>query len=84
MNQHFASLVIGLAHQAEQALGGQLPPGAEKIPGADARQMAQALIDTLAMLEQKTSGQLDDAERKLLGEALTTLRFRFVQTAPKS
>ena len=60
VNQHFASLVIGLAHQAEQALGGQLPPGADKIPGADARQMAQALIDTLAMLEQKTSGHLDD------------------------
>jgi hypothetical protein len=84
VNQHFASLVLGLAHQAEQALGGQLPPGADKIPGADARQMAQALIDTLAMLEEKTGGHLDEAERRLLGEALTALRFRFVQTAPKS
>ncbi|MFI5209263.1 MAG: DUF1844 domain-containing protein [Gemmatimonadales bacterium] len=84
MNQHFASLVLGLAHQADQALGGQLPPGADRIPGADARQMAQALIDTLAVLEEKTRGHLDDAEGKLLGEALTALRFRFVQTAPKS
>lgn len=46
--------------------------------------MAQALIDTLAMLEEKTRGRLDDSESKLLGEVLTALRFRFVQTAPKS
>jgi hypothetical protein len=78
MNTHFASLVLGMAQQAEQALNGKLPPG------ADARKMAQALIDTLGMLEEKTAGHLDSDEQRLLTEALTALRFRFVQTAPRS
>jgi hypothetical protein len=46
MNSHFASLVLGLAHQADAALAGKLPPGAEQIPDANVRQMAQTLIDT--------------------------------------
>ena len=78
MNPHFASLVLGLAHQADSALQGQLPPGAEA--AGDARKVAQALIDTLGMLAEKTEGRLDDDERKLLDGALTALRFRFVQT----
>lgn len=83
MNQHFASLVLGLAHQADSALAGNLPPGSESVGAVDARQVAQALIDTLGMLEQKTSGQLEADEQKLLSEALTSLRFRFVQTEPR-
>jgi hypothetical protein len=35
MNPHFASLVLGLAQQAESALQGNLPPGAEQL-GAQA------------------------------------------------
>ena len=82
MNPHFASLVLGLAHQAESALGGGLPPGAEG--AADARSVAQMLIDTLGMLVEKTEGRLDADERQLLDHAVTSLRFRFVQTSPKS
>ena len=84
MNPHFASLVLGLAQQTEQALNGNLPPGAEQVQGADARKMAQAMIDTLGMLEQKTAGHLDADEQRLLTEALTALRFRFVQTTPRN
>ena len=81
MNQHFASLVIGLAHQAEQAMQGKLPEGT---PGApDAREVARTLIDTLGMLEQKTRGQLEPDEQRLLNEALTGIRFRFVSTEKK-
>ena len=81
MNQHFASLVIGLAHQAEQAIQGKLPEGT---PGApDAREVARTLIDTLGMLEQKTRGQLEPDEQRLLTEALTGIRFRFVSTEKK-
>lgn len=83
MNPYFATLVFGLANQAEGALNGQLPPGAEKVPGADAKQIAQTLIETLAMLETKTAGHLDPDEAKLLSDALTGLRFRFVQTATR-
>jgi hypothetical protein len=82
MNPHFASLVLGLSHQAEAALGGQLPPGAEGIE--DARKLAQTLIDTLGMLADKTSGRLEPDEKQLLDQAVTSLRFRFVHTMPKS
>ncbi len=78
MNAHFASLVLGLAHQAEAALGGLLPPGAEGM--GDGRKVAQTLIDTLGMLQEKTEGRLDQDERQLLEQALTALRFRYVQT----
>lgn len=80
MNPHFVSLVLGLAHQAESALGGSLPQGAEGV--GDARAVAQALIDTLGMLMDKTEGRLDPDERQLLDQTLTALRFRFVKTAP--
>lgn len=79
MNQHFMSLVLGLAQQAEAALAGKLPPGAEGLSAQDARQVGQALIDTLGMLQEKTAGHLEPEEKKLLDEVLTTLRFRFVQ-----
>ena len=79
MNPHFASIVFGLTAQAESALNGQLPPGSEQLPDTNPRQIAQALIDTLAMLEAKTKGNLDPDEAKLLADALTALRFRFVQ-----
>jgi len=79
MNPHFATLVLGLAHQAESALNGQLPPGVDQVPGASGRQIGQTMIDTLAMLEEKTRGRLDADESKLLADALTALRFRFVQ-----
>jgi hypothetical protein len=81
MNPHFVSLVLGLAHQAESALGGTLPAGAEE--AGDARVLAQTLIDTLGMLLDKTEGHLDPDERQLLDQTLTALRFRFVKTAPR-
>jgi len=81
MNPHFASLVLGLAQQAESALQGNLPPGAEQLGGlANARQIAQTLIDTLGMLDTKTRGQLEPEEQQLLTQALTALRIRFVQS----
>jgi hypothetical protein len=81
MNPHFASLVLGLAHQADSALGGTLPSGAEGV--GDARAAAQTLIDTLGMLQEKTEGRLDPDERHLLDQTLTALRFRFVKTAAR-
>lgn len=81
MNPLFVSLVLGLAHQAESALAGTLPPGAEG--AGDARAVAQTLIDTLGMLLDKTEGRLDPDERQLLDQTLTALRFRFVKAAPR-
>jgi Domain of unknown function (DUF1844) len=81
VNPHFASLVLGLAQQAESALAGHLPQGAEGM--TDSRKAAQMLIDTLGMLVEKTEGRLDPDEKQLLDQAVTSLRFRFVQTTPK-
>jgi hypothetical protein len=81
VNPHFASLVLGLAQQADAAIAGQLPPGAEGV--ADARKLAQTLIDTLGMLAEKTDGKLEPDEKQLLDQAVTSLRFRYVQTMPK-
>jgi hypothetical protein len=78
MNQHFASLVFGMTAQATQALDGQLPAGVPT--GASRRDVAKALIDTVGRLEQKTRGNLDADELRLLTEALTNLRFRFVSS----
>jgi hypothetical protein len=76
MNPHFASLVMGLAVQAHAALDGKLP---EEAAGANARDLARALIDTLGMLEQKTAGHLDADEQRLMNELLASLRIRFVK-----
>jgi len=81
MNPHFASIVLGMAHQANSALEGDLPPGAAEQGAGDARQVAQALIDTLGMLQDKTKGNLEADEEQLLNETLVALRFRFVQQA---
>jgi uncharacterized protein DUF1844 len=82
VNPYFASLVLGLAQQAEAALAGQLPPGTEAI--GDARRLAQTLIDTLGMLLEKTAGQLEPDEKQLLDQTVTALRFRYVQTIPRA
>jgi hypothetical protein len=81
MNPHFGSLVLGLSQEAEAALSGELPGD---IGAADSRKLAQALIDTLGMLAEKTAGKLEADEKQLLDQALTSLRFRFVQTMPKA
>jgi hypothetical protein len=81
VNPHFASLILGLAQQADAAISGQLPPGAEGV--SDARKLAQTLIDTLGMLAEKTAGKLEPDEKQLLDQAVTSLRFRYVQTMPK-
>jgi len=41
--------------------------------------MAKQSIDVLAMLEEKTRGNLTDAEQKLLSTVLYDLRMRFIQ-----
>ena len=40
--------------------------------------------NTLGMLAEKTAGNLDPDESRLLEQTLTALRFRFVQTMPRS
>ncbi|MCD6287854.1 MAG: DUF1844 domain-containing protein [Candidatus Hydrogenedentes bacterium] len=72
----FTSLVTQLAMQAMYSLGLVEMPGGER-PQADLEQ-AQYLIDLLAIIEQKTTGNLTDDEQKVLIETLDQLRMAFV------
>lgn len=82
MNQHFGSLILGLAAQASAALDGTMPPGAEEAGANNPRALAQALIDTIAAIEVKTRGNLEADEARLVDQALTSLRIRFATGKP--
>lgn len=72
----FSTHVLSLASTALIALG--------KMPGPDGKTLpidietARHLIDVLGMLEQKTKGNLDEAEQKLLASLIYDLRVAFV------
>jgi hypothetical protein len=75
----FEFLVFSLKMQAEMRLG-LLPLGApedkEEEPDLPA---ARHAIDMLAMLADKTRGNLSLEEQRLVENSLTELRFRYVQ-----
>ncbi len=72
----FSTHVLSLASTALIAMG--------KMPAPDGTPMpidletARHLIDVLGMLEQKTHGNLDEAEQKLLGSLTYDLRVAYV------
>ncbi len=73
----FSGLILSLAHATMMHLG-QIPgPDGQAIP-ADL-QLARHTIDTIAMLKEKTQGNLIPEEQKLIDTALTELRMAFVQ-----
>jgi hypothetical protein len=79
----FEFLVLSFKMQAEMRLG-LLHFGEEKDrPKPDLR-VAKHTIDTLALLEQKTRGNLSIEEQRLLENSLTELRFRYVQAVDAS
>lgn len=74
----FGTLVQSLMTQALFYLGDLATRGAEPTINLD---MAKLQIDTLAMLEEKTQGNLTDDERKLLDTVLYETRMRYVSVA---
>ena len=72
----FGLLVTTLTTQALSALG-MIPDPASGESVANLP-MAKHFIDILGVLEQKTSGNLDDEEKRLLNESLHQLRMAFV------
>jgi hypothetical protein len=78
----FSHLVIMLASSALQQLG--KAPGPDGQPGPVHLEGAQAMIDMIEMLETKTSGNLSDDEARILKDALTMLRFQFVDAKNES
>ncbi len=72
----FATHVLSLASSAHVALGKvPAPSGETQEPDLET---ARYLIDVLGMLEEKTRGNLDDAESKLLQSLIYDLRVAFV------
>ena len=72
----FSTHVLSLASTALIALGKMDAPDGEKHP-LDL-ETAKHLIDVLGMLEQKTKGNLDEAEQKLLASLTYDLRVAYV------
>ena len=74
----FDFLILSLKTQAEVHLG-VLSFGEEKDRPEPEFRVARHSIDLLAMLQEKTRGNLAMEEQRLLENSLTELRFRFVQ-----
>ena len=72
----FATHVLSLASSAFVALG-TVPSPSGETQETDL-ETARYLIDVLGMLEEKTKGNLDDAESKLLQSLIYDLRVAFV------
>jgi hypothetical protein len=78
----FEFLVFSLKMQAEMQLG-LLGLGEEKQEQPDLP-AARHAIDMLAMIQEKTRGNLSLEEQRLIENSLTELRFRFVQVSEKT
>ena len=61
---------------------GEMPPAPGQPPHMDLS-AAQQMIEVLAMLQQKTKGNLDAGEAAMLENALFDLRMRYVDLAKK-
>jgi hypothetical protein len=74
----FAAFVLSLAHTAAVHFG-DVPDPVSGQKSAANLPAAQQMIDILALLEQKTRGNLTVEERQLLEQVLYELRMRFVE-----
>lgn len=74
----FDFLVLSLKTQAEMQMG-LLYFGEEKDREPPDMRAARHFIDMLAMLQEKSRGNLTMDEQRLLENSLTELRFRYVQ-----
>lgn len=77
----FSGFALSLAANAMMNLKGDVSDG--RVPSASSVNLKAAAeyIDILVMLEQKTKGNLSDAESKLLESLLYDLRMQYVEVA---
>jgi len=77
---NFASFVLSLVHTAAVHFGDVADPstGERHPPNLP---LAQQMIDILAMLEEKTRGNLSAEERQLIDQVLYELRLRYVEVS---
>ena len=75
----FSTFVLSLGTTALYQLGAVPDPATGQTVEPDPL-VAQQTIDTLEMIRDKTRGNLDEEERKLIDSLLYELRIRFVET----
>jgi hypothetical protein len=73
----FSTFVVSLSQSALLHLG-EIPDPSTQTPHVDLS-LAKHIIDTLGMLEEKTQGNLQPDEERILKEILYGLRMRYVQ-----
>lgn len=73
----FATFVLSLSHSALMHLGEAPNPETGKLEKS--LSLARQTIDLIAMLEEKTKGNLTGDEERLLGQILYDLRMRYVE-----
>jgi len=74
----FAGFILSLATTAAVHFGDLADPGTGE-PGEPNIVAAGQMIDIIAMLQDRTKGNLSDVEAKLIDDLLYELRMRFVQ-----
>lgn len=78
----FATFVLSLSHSALMHLGEAPDPETNKVEAN--LPLAKQNIDILGMLEEKTKGNLDGDEERLLAQVLFDLRMRYVECSKRS
>ncbi len=73
----FATFVLSLSHSALMHLGEAPDPETGRVERN--LELARQTIDLIAMLEEKTRGNLVGDEERLIGQILFDLRMRFVE-----
>ena len=75
----FATFVLSLSHSALVHLGDAPDPGGHVLPPN--LELARQTVDLLALLEEKTRGNLTGQEEHVLSQALYDLRLRYVEVS---
>ena len=75
----FSVLTMSIASSAAMALGLAPNPGNENKTEVD-KNMARFNIDLLVMLQEKTTGNLNQDESQFLQSVINDLQTRFIQT----
>ena len=78
----FTTFVLSLSHSALLHLGDAPHPTGDVVSEVDLP-MARQTIDLLALIQEKTHGNLTGAEEQMLTQALYDLRLRFVEVSQK-
>jgi hypothetical protein len=74
----FSLFVLSLSASAEIHLGQLPPPGSDTLARPNLKEAAH-LIEVIAMLKEKTAGNLEESEEQLIDAVLYDLRIRYVE-----